>query len=58
MAWAISILSLLTWDFLFTVPPLSAEIRGRLPRADGGGGTIVPLGRCPGRWSGFGVVVC
>ena len=57
MAWVVSISSLLTGDFLLTVP-LSTEIRGWLPSADGGGGGIAPLGRKPGRRGGFGVFVC
>ena len=57
LAWAVSITSLLTGDFLFTVP-LSAEIRSWLPSADGGGNSIAPLGQRPGRRGGFGVYVC
>ncbi len=52
-----SIISLSTGDFLFDVP-LSAEIRGRLPCVEGGGGGMAPLGRKPERQGSVGVFVC
>ena len=56
-AWALSIISFSTGDFLFDVL-LSAEIRGRLPSVDSGSGGMAPLGQKPERRGGVGAFVC